>query len=257
MQNTINFQQRITRVARQVVKRMLSKNVSFQPYSKPLNIKGIEAKFFFGTEQAQEWYDPLKSYAKLEYEWVLQNIPLKNQKIIDAGAHHGQYSVVFCLGAMNTCTLVSVDPNPMNCLLTEINLLRNEAKAHIEQCAVAASSGVVHFAEESNGRIIQHGGLLVKAKTLLQILPDANIVKLDVEGAEYEIVPEAIDKLTKVHTWIIEFHPQGNPHPDTIIKEFLQLDYKVAYINRDTNRVEPYKLATIWNIHSTIFACKN
>jgi len=257
MQNTVNFQQQMTRVPKLLMKRMLNKNVSFQPYSKPLDIKGIRAKFFFATQQAQDWYDPLKPYAKLEYEWVLQNIPLKNQQIIDAGAHHGQYSLVFCLGAEHSCNLVSVDPHPMNCLLTEINLLLNEAKPKIEQSAVAARSGTVHFANESNGKIISHGGMVVNSKTLYQIMPDANIVKLDVEGAEYKIVPESIDKLAAVHTWIIEIHPQGNPHPDTIIKDFLQRDYKVSYINRDANRVEPYKLSTIWDIHSTIFACRS
>ena len=110
-----------------------------------MDIQGIQSRFFFATSQASEWYDPLKPYAKLEYEWVIQNIPLKNQAIIDAGAHHGQYSVVFALGAEHASQLISVDPHPMNCLLTEINLLLNQAKPQIEQSAVAGKSGTVHI----------------------------------------------------------------------------------------------------------------
>lgn len=251
-----NYLQRQVLRAKSRLRRLLKKDIAFQPYSKEMDIQGIQSRFFFATPQASEWYDPLKPYAKLEYEWVLQNVPLQGQAIIDAGAHHGQYSVVFALGAAHTCQLVSVDPHPMNCLLTETNLLLNQAKPQIEQSAVAGKSGIVHFANESNGRIIQNGGMVVNAKTLSQILPNVNVVKLDVEGAEYEIIPQSIDELKAIHTWIIEIHPQGNAHPDTLIKEFLGRDYKVFYVNRDTNSVEPYKLSTIWHTHSTIFARK-
>ena len=251
-----NYLQRQVLRAKLRIRQLLKKDISFQPYVKEMDIQGIQSRFFFATSQASEWYDPLKPYAKLEYEWVIQNIPLKNQAIIDAGAHHGQYSVVFALGAEHASQLISVDPHPMNCLLTEINLLLNQAKPQIEQSAVAGKSGTVHFADESNGRIIQNGGMVVNAKTLSQILPNVNVIKLDVEGAEFEIIPQSIAELNAVHTWIVEIHPQGNAHPDTIIKEFWDRDYKVLYINRNTNSVEPYKRSTIWNIHSTIFASK-
>ena len=32
------------------------------------------------------------------------------QEIIDAGGHHGQYSIVFALGSQNTADVVVVDP---------------------------------------------------------------------------------------------------------------------------------------------------
>ena len=35
-------------------------DIDFKPYIKPLDIVGIEAKFFFGTDQARDWYDPIK-----------------------------------------------------------------------------------------------------------------------------------------------------------------------------------------------------
>lgn len=40
----------------------------FYPYIKPLGVGGLD--FFFANEEAQAWYDPLKPYTKLEYEWV-------------------------------------------------------------------------------------------------------------------------------------------------------------------------------------------
>lgn len=233
------------------------RNTDFEPYIKDLHIHGINGRFFFATHQAKEWYDPIKPYAKLEYEWVIQNVPLNKMKIIDGGAHHGQYSVLFALAANPPSKLVSVDPYPMNCVLTEINLAINHCVVDVQQCAISDSPGEVHFAQQSNGRILAEGGMIVEARTLDNILPDADVVKLDIEGAEYTIIPTSIDKMSSVHTWIVEVHPIGNPHPDQIIKGFLDRDFKVLFVNRNKNTIEPYCLGSDWPIHSTIFALRS
>jgi len=240
----------------QAAKVQAIRDAAFEPYEKQLDIKGINAKFLFATPQAREWYDPIKPYAKLEYEWVVNHVPLREQKVIDVGAHHGQYSIVFALAASRECDLVSVDPYPMNCLLTEANLLLNGIKAQIVQCAVADKDGQVFFEKQSNGRIITDGGMLVNSRTIHSLLPNADVVKLDVEGAEYIILPDALETLRSVHTWIIEIHPIGNPHPNELIDLLLAKDYNVLYVNRQKNVVEPYDFDTEWNVHSTIFAQK-
>lgn len=231
-----------------------ARTADFEPYVKQLDIEGIDGRFLFATPQAKAWYDPLKPYAKLEYEWLVEKVPLKGQKIVDAGAHHGQYSVVLALAAQRDCELVSIDPFPMNCLLTELNLRLNDCDARIEQCAVAVEDGEVQFANVSNGRIVDHGGMTVTARTLQTLMPDADVVKLDVEGAEYQILPTAIEELSNVHTWIIEIHPLGNPHPNELIELLSARDYDVFYVDRDKNIVELYDFDTQWDIHSTIFA---
>ena len=235
--------------------RRSSYDAAFEPYVKKLDIDGIEARFLFATAQARDWYDPIKPYAKLEYEWVIRNVTLNGQNVLDGGAHHGQYSVVLALGATQGCYLISVDPFPMNCSLTEVNLCLNGKKPRIEKCALSDKNGDVHFERKSNGKIITDGGgMLVASRTIQSLLPNANVVKLDVEGAEYSILPSAIDELDNVHTYILEIHPHGNPHPDTLIEPLIARDYEIYYVNREKNIVEPYKLGTYWNIHSTIFA---
>jgi hypothetical protein len=34
-----------------------------------------------------------------------------------------------------------------------------------------------------------------------------DVVKLDIEGAEYSVLPDCIDDMSEVDTWIVEFHP--------------------------------------------------
>jgi len=249
-----NFFRKI-RVRIKWILRILDRRVAFfEPYVMDLDIEGVPGRFFIGTLQAAEWYDPIKPYAKLEYEWVIQNVPLRDQKIIDIGAHHGHYALVFNIGSDRSAHVVAVDPYPMNCTLVELNLLLNGCPVEIQQCAVAARDGEVHFSRESNGRIIPDGGIVVAARTLDSILPGVNVVKLDVEGEEFNIIPQAIDRLESVHTWIVEIHPYNNPHPDELVNIFLSRRYEVLHLNRDPMRIEPYRMGMDWEVHATIIA---
>ena len=238
--------------------RVVKKYFAFEPYKKKIDIAGIDADFFYATEQAKTWYDPLQPYAKLEYEWVLQNIDLQGKNILDGGAHHGQYSIVFGKGAKNQGRLIAVDPFPMNCVLTDINMRLNDLKYEMVQSALSTRNGVVHFTNKSNGNISDAGELEVKTYTVSHLMPDVQVIKLDIEGEEFNIVPAEIDALKKIEAWIIEVHPQSTKdHPDKMIKLFTDRGYKVKWVNRDKNIVEDYQLGTDWKIHSTIFCMKN
>jgi FkbM family methyltransferase len=228
----------------------------FEPYIKDLPIKGCPCRFFYGTPQAKEWYDPLKPYAKAEYDWVVENIDLKNQKIIDGGAHHGQYSVVFAVGSGHTSEVISVDPVSSNCALIEVNMALNRAKAKIEQCAISDSDGNVLFSFESNGRIVSKSGQLKPSKRLPTIMKDATIVKLDVEGAEFIILPDQIDEMPRVHTWIVEIHPSDSRNPLLLVDLFRRKDFELLWVNRDRTLVEPYPDSASWKSHTTVFALR-
>ena len=229
----------------------------YEPYIEPINVKGVDARFYFGTGQAKKWYGHLNPFSKLEYEWILSTIDFHNQKIIDGGSHHGHYSVIFAAGSENTCNLISVDPFPMNCLLTEINLRLNNYEPHIEKCAISTQNGQVRFENISNGRILKDGGIVVPAKRLVSIMPDAEIIKLDIEGAEFDVIPDSIGDLVNVRTWIVEVHPSKYHLPDELVDQFKENNYQLLWVNRDRVCVEKYKLGTQWNFHhTTIFAVR-
>jgi FkbM family methyltransferase len=243
-------------IFRRVINKINQQYLAFRPYVKNLDISGINALFFYGTQQAQEWYDPLKPYALLEYEWVLQNIPLEGENIADCGAHHGQYSVVLGAGAKNKCKLLAVDPIPMNCVLTEINLLLNGLNGSIEQCAITTEEGEIRFSNQSNGFISDRGSMVVKGKKLSTLMPDATVVKLDIEGHEFVMLPQALEELKSVHSWIIEVHPSAERNPDELAGWLLEKGFTLRWVNREKNIVEPYRPGTQWSIHSTIFAIR-
>ncbi len=229
---------------------------AFSPYIKELSVNGKVFRFFFATPEASSWYDPMKPYATAEYEWLLNHVNLRQQKIIDAGAHHGQYTIVFALGGQKSSQIVAVDPFPSNCAIIEANLAINNFQAQVSQCAVSNSNSQVQFSNRSNGHIVENGGVSVPSKRLASILPDATIIKLDIEGAEFSVLPEQIDDLPSCHTWIVEVHPGANRTPEVLTNAFKKRGFSVFWVNRHRLVVEPYPQSALWDIHTTIFAVR-
>ena len=212
--------------------------------------------FYVTTTQAADWYDPPKKYVVLEYGWVAANIPIKGKNVVDAGSHHGHYSIVLASQHPNRLSLI--DTHDPNMDAAEANLALN-AK-HAWQMLTAAlwnEKGKVRYDGHSNGALMinAEGGIEVDSLRLQDIDNKAEVVKLDIEGAEYVVIPEALETMN-VESWIIEFHAGHNikEAPDITANLLKEKGYQLDWINREKMVVEPYKIGTEWTAHSTIFA---
>ncbi|MGH6945569.1 MAG: FkbM family methyltransferase [Geminicoccaceae bacterium] len=227
------------------------------PYIKPLPIEGCPIRFFYGTPQAKDWYDPLKLHTKLEFEWIARHIAGRKQKIIDAGAYHGLYTLVLAKSSDRASRVVAVDAVPSNCALIEVNLALNGLRAEVEECAINDTDGHVNFSHASCGRIISRGGTVRPARRLSSIMHDATIVKLDIEGAEFLVLPSEIDELSAAHTWIVEIHSIRDRDPQTILDAFRNRGFDLWWVNRDDGRVEPYPAGTPWTSRTSLIAVRS
>ena len=217
----------------------------FEPFTAQHGINGL--RFHYSTQEAVDWYYPLKPYTLIEYEWVRKHVRIYRSRIIDAGCHHGNYSVLF--GGHRG--LFCVDANPRNCDITDINLRLNGITGEVLNCAVWNYDGEVLFNGASNGRV--GVGNPVRACKLSTICELAEVVKLDVEGSEFKILPDAIDEMKLVHTWIVEVHPtDGDPHALTM--QFVNRGWEVLKVDRNIMGVVPYADSTAWTSHATIIA---
>jgi len=191
------------------------------PIIKPHGVGDLQ--FGFYNSEAFAWYDPLKPYTLLEYEWVRKMRDLEGITVIDAGCHHGNYSVIF-------------------------------KPAHV--IAVDSSSECLDFAAENmrlNGLSFE-----TRLQTLgtegVQTDREVSIYKCDIEGAEFELFPNEIDRFPLVKTWIVEIHPKrGNP--DTIAREFAERGFELLKVCRETLSVKPYQIGDAWKSHATLIAC--
>jgi hypothetical protein len=77
----------------------------------------------------------------------------------------------------------------------------------------------------------------VAARPLADLVPDATVVKLDVEGHEYAILPGALETMPHVKAWLLELHGVAD-HP---LEETLSrlVDRGYALMAAGTSRSNP------------------
>jgi FkbM family methyltransferase len=230
--------------------------LEFKPCIKPLAIEGYPLRFFYGTPQAADWYDPLQAHTRIELEWLAGHVASRPEKIIDAGAYHGLYTLVLAKAADPASEVIAVDPVTSNCALIEVNLALNGLHARIEECAISDRDGEVSFATGSCGRIVARGGAIRSARRLESLLPDATVVKLDIEGTEFALFPGQIDRLPAVHTWIVEIHPGTGHDPKVILDGFTERGFDLWWVDRTSRRVAPYPSGTPWPSRTSLIAVR-
>jgi FkbM family methyltransferase len=237
--------------------RLSDRFLEFKPYIKPLPVEGCPLRFFYGTPQAVDWYDPLQAHTRIELEWLARHVASRAEKIIDAGAYHGLYTLVLAKAAAPASVIVAVDPVTSNCALIEVNLALNGLHARIEECAISDADGEVSFASGSCGRIVPKGGTVRPARRLETLLPDATVVKLDIEGAEFALFPGQIDRLPAAHTWIVEIHPGPRHDPKVILDGFANRGFDLLWVDRAGLRVERYPANAPWQSRTSLLAVRS
>ena len=196
------------------------------PYIKDHGIEGLQFKF--NTPEATAWYDPLKPYTLLEYQWVRENLDLENQVVVDAGAHHGNYAVVF----KGAYYIVCFEMVPMYCRFCFDNLQLNGIEASAVNCVTLAPD--------------------IASRSMMDHMPD--IYKMDIEGDEFSVLPVELEQNPQVHTWIVEVHPDhGNPD---FIASLFDEGFELLKVDREKMVIRPYAIGEKWPTHSTLIARK-
>lgn len=207
----------------------------FKPYTKRHGINTLN--FYFGNAEAAAWYDPIKPYARLEYEWLLANVNLKGEKVMDGGAHHGHYAVLF----KEADALVCVEPVRENCVYLARNLDLNGMK----------QAKIIPGLLGTQRATLTYDGAMFEMYPPAELMPEATIVKLDIEGAEYTVFPLALLTMPHVHTWLVECHPNAGD-PDAIANLMWRVGMEVLKVDRASMQVIDYLAGMPWQTHDTL-----
>jgi hypothetical protein len=193
------------------------------PYIIDHGIPGL--RFTVWNDEGKAWYDPLKPYTLLEYEWVKSALELTPETIIvDAGCHHGNYSIVF-----KPAFVIAIDCVPDNVQRAKENLLLNGMSFEVKH------------------QTLGEYGANIPDDWSWQ--PD--IYKCDIEGDEFKLIPHEIDRFPSVHTWIIEIHPRKGS-PDALARALVERGYELLKVDRERMIVRDYKLGEAWPTHATL-----
>jgi FkbM family methyltransferase len=146
--------------------------------------------------------------------WYAEHLPLRDQVIADVGANVGRFSQFFWDASGGSSRVVSIEPLPEN-----VAAIRERIRAAstdrwtVEACAVSTRKGSVGLAVQRtpeggwNSVVTARSPMrTVPCKPLSQIVPDATVVKVDIEGHEYGVLDEALPRLSSVQAWALELH---------------------------------------------------
>ena len=137
------------------------------------------------------------------------------RSLVDLGANIGLASIWFA--RTYRCELiVAVEPLPDNARLLRRNLRQNGIAATVLECAVGPAAGEARFApskEPNSGRLAREGELAVEVCSMDVVLAalgaegaGADVVKIDIEGAEEALLGGDVGWLANVGTVVAELH---------------------------------------------------
>lgn len=147
----------------------------------------------------------------VENVYQLADSDLEGGTVVDIGANIGAVSIY---AAARGARVIAVEPEPSNADMLRRNIALNGYDGQIlcHQLAVTDRAGHAFIAPNHGGsRLTSGSGWEVETVTLDQLfvlaaVDDCSVLKIDVEGAEYDIIAGAsMDTLARVRFLTLEF----------------------------------------------------
>jgi len=185
---------------------------------KKVRVPGFESDVLIRqfTSDVETFYQVL---IKKEYKY---EPPTSPRFIIDAGANIGLTSVYFSLN-FPSATIIAIEPEPSN-----LEILNSNVQAfpniHVISGALIGNAGVAHVFDPGNGHwgfqavgtpplegqsresVLQVPGYTVSEILKLYDRQFVDILKLDIEGAEQEVMEHSAPWIGRVNTIVAELH---------------------------------------------------
>jgi len=181
----------------------------------------------------------LHIYYHMDYAPTPDALPKPGWRIIDAGAYLGAYTLWCAARIGPSGEIIALEPHPRSRTLLERTIkLNNLQNVKILPYALSTHDGknILHspkyralaslrrdHPEYFCGEILEeHEVECISLKTLLKIAghEEIDLLKLDIEGLEYDVLEHSITELNRIRRIIVEAHLNTCPIPklDKLLK---------------------------------------
>lgn len=167
-----------------------------------------------------------------EDEIIKKFQPKEGETVVDVGSNLGRYTMIASTRVGQTGKVVAIEPHPSNFKLLDRNIKLNSLRNVITLNYAAYSKttilslylpneelGTIHYSvfSENISNIKNSNILAVNAETLDNLLRSTGIervnwIKIDVEGAEFEVLKGACDVISKSEGIAILIELHGSPY---------------------------------------------
>ncbi len=144
--------------------------------------------------------------------------PAAVRLVVDLGANVG-FSVLHWLAAFPTCRVIAFEPHPAHVAQARRNLALNGAEGRVELHMVAAGARTRRMAlsdEGTSSSLGTAGGTEVEVVDVFPLLLGCRIdlLKIDIEGGEYEIFEDPRFAKLDIGAIVMEWHARGQGEED-------------------------------------------
>ncbi len=179
----------------------------------------------------------------VEEIYPIEEVPFIPDLVVDAGACHGLFALI-AHGRFPQAKLVCIEPEPSNAERVRRHLADNQISADMFEAVLSTSVLPVIFTGGGFGGAIggsiEEGGLQVEAVRLQDILdahrPRRLLLKMDIEGAEREVLPPVSDLLPHETVIFIETH-HSESECDSYLGELRRNGFAETVIRRRPSEV--------------------
>lgn len=177
------------------------------------------------------------------YEYGINSIKLlKNPTIVDLGGHIGTFSILMARKLKDKCRIFTFEPDEDNYSLLEQNINLNKIKSITPQkLAISDYVGKGFLKKEKMNTDAYHLDLSKKKSTNCEIstlpvvlkkqkLNKVDLLKMDIEGAEYNIFQhkQSLDYiLENVHFIFMEYHDINKRLNYELIQEIIEKNFRI------------------------------
>ena len=137
--------------------------------------------------------------------------------VVDLGANIGLFGA-WVLGRFPDARIVAVEADPANAAVHRQAIEANPpgGRWSLVEGFAGRQAGVVRFAagEHATSHAAEAGTIDVAAVDVFPDLASADLVKIDVEGAEWDLLADPRFAALKPKVVVLEYHEDGSPGPD-------------------------------------------
>jgi FkbM family methyltransferase len=139
--------------------------------------------------------------------------------VADVGANIGLFGA-WILGRFPDAEILALEPDPANAEVHRTTIEQNERAStwRLIEAAAMTSAGTIRFSvgQWATSHVAGSGesGIEVEAVDVFPLLAGADLVKVDIEGAEWPILQDPRFKELAAIAVVLEYHPEGSPGPE-------------------------------------------
>ena len=229
---------------------------NFSPFTIEREVAGEKYKFYIGSVVGKSWYKS-KIDNSNEMKFVRRHLLRPGAVVVECGAHHGAQSILLSRWVGPQGKVVAVEPMPENLSILNKNIEINDLSNVIvvDKAVGAGRDNQLSMALHSNASVRRSGKHTISVGSItldalaerLKIIP--TLLKIDVEGYEYEILEGSRSILTTIPAVFVEVHTLTLPRYGRKFEDLWKFidpnNYDIFVQDEDFKEPEPYLATTV------------